>query len=98
MGNGRSACPKLSGLHAGYNGQDKWVSTPKGEGNLLNLSVVRIVGCNRHMKLESVVIAFQNNAVNVSLLLAHTPVKPPEWVWMRLRSLPQSNLGSARGG
>ncbi len=22
MGNGRSACPELSGLHAGYNGQD----------------------------------------------------------------------------
>ena len=22
MGNGRSACPELSGLHAGYNGRD----------------------------------------------------------------------------
>ncbi len=72
MGNGRSACPELSGLHAGYNGWDNGYRHRK-----VRQSPKPILSSDcglqlAHMKLESVVIVSQNGTVNMSLLLAHT--------------------------
>ncbi len=72
MGNGRSACPESSGLHAAYIGQYNESRPRKGEliskpglGTDCGLQLTR-------MKLESLVIAIHHVAVNTSLLLAHT--------------------------
>ena len=71
-GNGRSVCPECSGLHARYKGWDNGYRPREGKAipkpirssdRGLQLALV---------KLDSVVIASQNGAVNMPLLLAHT--------------------------
>lgn len=71
-GNGRSVCPEFPGLHARYKGPDNGYrhreveATPKPARSLdRGLQLVLV-------KLDSVVIAPQNGAVNMPLLLAHT--------------------------
>ncbi len=72
MGNGRSVCPEYPGLHASYNGWYNGYLPRKGmESPNANLSSDRGLQLAL-VKLESVVIAHQQCAVNTSLLLAHT--------------------------
>ncbi len=72
MGNGRSVCPEYPGLHASYNGWYNGYLPRKGmEISYANLSSDRGLQLAL-VKLESVVIAHQQCAVNTSLLLAHT--------------------------
>lgn len=71
-GYGRSACPESSGIHAGYNGQDKRYRPRKSEViHKPDLSPDRRLQL-AFVKMESVVIVTQNVTVNMSLLLAHT--------------------------
>ena len=71
-GNDRSVCPECAGQHARYKGRDNGLqhreveAIPKpvrSSDRGLKLALV---------KLDSVVIASQNGAVNMPLLLAHT--------------------------
>ncbi len=72
MGNGRSVCPEYPGLHASYNGWYNGYLPRKGmKSPNANLSSDRGLQLAL-VKLESVVIAHQQCAVNTSLLLAHT--------------------------
>ncbi len=72
MGNGRSVCPEYPGLHASYNG---WYNgyLPRKVWKSPNANLSSDRGLQLALvKLESVVIAHQQCAVNTSLLLAHT--------------------------
>ncbi len=72
MGNGRSVCPEYPGLHASYNGWYNGYLPRRGwKSPNANLSSDRGLQLAL-VKLESVVIAHQQCAVNTSLLLAHT--------------------------
>ncbi len=72
MGNGRSVCPEYPGLHASYNVGTIGIYPERGwKSPNANLSSDRGLQLAL-VKLESVVIAHQQCAVNTSLLLAHT--------------------------